>query len=436
MGRVRSAAAGLLALALALACAAPHAVPEPDPLEPLRARVSELRGLPFLERVHLERVDVDDVRRLLQREVDSLYPPDQLEAYEAAYRSLGVLPPGLDLLEALLSLQSQELAGLYVARQKTMFVLREFAMGDEEGSLIVLHELVHALQDQHFPGALELLEDLRHDDDLVTAIAAVLEGDASLVTLYGHGSAEPRDVAIAEQMRDQMLRELREPSPAASEVPLLLRASLMFPYAYGTVLAARAFTAGGNPALNREIDDPPLSSRDLLAGSREPVEFVVLPLDEIERDAKASHCELGHNNVAGSLTLQVLFQAHGAPVPDELLEGWRGDRFLHLRCREGSELLFVSRWSTPAVAVEFARSYQKIAESAARWSEQAAPARARVHGRDVVIATPLVEPLAPRWLVRTHFERTASLTEWLLEGCAGESECPTPSPRRAQAPGG
>jgi hypothetical protein len=416
----------LLALVLLAGCAgSPQPLPPaPDGLASLRAQATAVRGLEFKEAVRLERIGAEDVRALLRREVEALYPPAQLRAYEDAYRTLGVLPPGVDLLEALLELQAHELAGLYLPRAKTMYVLREFAMGDQEGSLVLLHELVHALQDQHFPRVFALLEGVQHDDDLVTAIASVLEGDASLATLFGHASGGARDVGIAEQMREAMLREARASRSGQPEVPLLLRVSLAFPYAHGTVLAARAFASGGNAALDRAIDDPPLSTRDLVAGVREPVEFVVKPWDDLARDAGELGCALGHDNVAGILTLGVLFEVHGAPLPRTLFDEWRGDRFLHLRCEGAPELFWVVRWSTPAAAAEFARRFRAIAPSVARWAAHAAPAAAVAEGRDVRIATPLAARPASRWLARSEFRRHARLSDWLVDGCVGEPACP------------
>ncbi len=417
----------LLALACALACARP---PAPDPLEPLRQRASQVRGLEFREPVRLERVDVEGVRRLLRNQVKELYPPEDLRDYEAAYRALGTLPPGVDLMEALFDLQAQELAGVYVSRKKTMFVLREFTMGDEEGRLVVLHELVHALQDQHHPDIFELLEVVRHDDDLLTAVASVLEGDASLATLAGEGERDQRKVEVATSMRDLMLSELEAP-PTTAGMPLLLRASLTFPYAHGTVLAAREFAGGGNVALDSAIDDPPLSSRDLVAEQREPVEFVELPWREIERDAEQAGCQVGHHNVAGALTIGVLFDVHGKRFPRELATEWRGDRFLHLRCPGGPELYWVTRWSTPQAAEAFARQYESISGGVAVWGGLPDEPRPVVQGRDVVVVTPEAATVGAGWLLHTRFRVAEHLVDWIAQGCTGEPACPA-----AFVPGG
>ncbi len=384
--------------------------------------MSRLRDLEFREPVRLEVIDAERARRLLG-------PPEtpesssDLRAREEAYRALGALPPGVDLAQALASLRARELVGVYVSREKTLFVRQEFATTDGEGSLIVLHEMVHALQDQHFPRTFALLGELRHQEDLVTAITSVLEGDATLATLYGHESGGGRELPIAEHERDLMLAELRR-SAAGSSVPLLLRASLVFPYAHGTVHAARTFAAEGNAGLDRSLEDPPLSSRDVLAGSREPVEFVELPLEQIGRDVRAHGCEPGHHDVAGALRIGVLFEAHGAELPAPLPLEWRGDRFLHLRCPGAPELFWVVRFAAPSAAADFARHYQGISEEVARWAGHAGAPRVRAHGRDVAIVTPLADLFARPWLARTRFHAHGHLADWLANGCPGEPACP------------
>ncbi len=228
----------LLVLVLAASAASPalFARREDPRLASWRAQASHLRGLAFEAPVRLRWFGESDVKGVIREEVDGVFTPDSARRYRDAYAALGVFPPALDLLETMLTLQSQAIAGMYSPRRKTLYVLdslRDDVSGADPGqSLIVVHELVHALQHQHFPESLELLTRLRRQDDVVGALSAALEGDATFTMLADRphpSAADGRDEATAAFVRESMLAELEREDGAFAAAPRLLRESLIFP---------------------------------------------------------------------------------------------------------------------------------------------------------------------------------------------------------------
>src|SRR4029453_14343792 len=97
----------------------------------------------------------------------------------------------------------------------------------------------------------------------------------------------------------------------------------------------------------------------------------------------------GNDNGAGAMGMEALSADHGAPEAGAPLEpDWSGDRFLRVDCPRGVELLWITRWTTPAAAAAFARAYAGIAPGVARMAPLAGIPRAEPRGRTVLVATP------------------------------------------------
>jgi hypothetical protein len=293
--------------------------------------------------------------------------------------------------------------------------------------MIVVHELVHALQHQHFPELMGLLEGLRRNDDVVSALAAAIEGDASFSSLaLEDGEEFNRSTAGARFVQDAFLGDLRAPTGVMAEVPRLLAVSLIFPYAHGVTLAAERYDAARNDGLDALLRDPPLSTlRVRWRDDDDPVSFVRLPLDRLAPRLAERRCRLGHSNVAGVIALDVLFAEYaGAADRDDLLRRWSGDRFQHVVCDAGWELLWLTHWDDPQAAADFARSYTEVADSVAAAGNLAGSPRVVVDGRSALVVTPGLADLAPLVLGSSEIRAYERLGDWLADDCFPESPCP------------
>ncbi len=426
-------AACALALALAAAgCAALGLGLPALSLSGAKARTEELRGLRFRSggvrswlglapRLRLRWIDQSEVGELSRREVAAKLPPGFAEAYRDAYAALGAFPRDLDLLAALMALHEDQLVGVYSPRDRTLYVVRDTPVHmDGDAETILVHELVHALQHDHFERLLRMVEELAGNDDVLTGVAAAIEGDASY-TMTGVPlgmDAELRGAA-ARDARKTWLADVAHPTGVLAEVPLLLRESLLFPYAHGVVLASRAYARDGNAGLDALLASPPLSSaRVLHPGDRDPVEFVRLPEADLAARLEPRGCRLGQSNAAGAVTLDVLFRDHddGKGI-GELSRAWAGDRFLHVACARGPELLWVTRWDDAEAAGRFAARYRAIAESVARAAGFERAATVALDGRSAVVASPGVADLATAALAGAEIRAYGDFDSWWADGC-------------------
>jgi len=427
----------LLALVLA-ACAAPAArLDAGDPqLAAWQAQASELRGLAFEAPVELVWFRARDVRGVITEELEGVFSAEEAVRYRDAYAALGAFPPDLDLLDTLLTLQSQAIAGMYSPRRETLYVLD--SLRDDGGaqgaqSLIVVHELVHALQHQHFPEQLALLTGLRTQDDVVAALSSALEGDATFTMLgvnVGGNGRDGRSEENAASVRASMLAELVRADGAFAAAPRLLRESLIFPYAHGTPLAARRYAREGSAGLDANLRGPPLSTLRVLApDDPDPVEFVRLPLAELVARLARPECSAGDHNVAGVLTLGVLFDEHaGEADRDACLHAWRGDRFAQLDCGASWELVWLTRWDTAEAAAEFAAQYGAIAPGVASNAKLSGVPEVVVRERVALVVTPGLRAHADWLLEASEVRAYPDFAAWRADDCFPESPCPLDSP--------
>ncbi len=424
----RSALSVLTALALSAACIA--LAPERDSSEVTRwkQQAVQLRELDFVQPVRFERLNSKDIAEVVRGELEASITPEFMEKYRDAYAALGFLPPEIDLLRTMQSLYESEIAGLYSTRRRTMFVLEELddAHTATEDSTVI-HELVHSLQHQHFGNTLELMQALRHNDDVVTAVGAVVEGDASFTMLGANpASTYDRSLTSATHLRDAMLMSLVSPQGMMAQVPNLLRSSLIFPYAHGTVFSARQYKKAGNAGLDRALVDGPLATRQVrFPDQAAPVEFIRLPHKAIRKRISSRGCRIGENNVAGALSIRVLFEEHGlASDLDPIVREWTGDRFKHIDCKETWEFIWLTRWADANAAARFARRYGKIATRIGEHSRLSGTPRVLVSQRNALVLTPGLLDLATLVQSESEIRSYSSLSEWIAGDCFPESPCP------------
>jgi hypothetical protein len=391
-----------------------------------------LRGLPFLAPVQLEWIARERIPEVTRSEIERTLTAEYVVEYRDAYAALGVLPTEIDLLETLVALQRDQLVGLYSLHRRTLYVVEtQREDGAYAPNVIVVHELVHALQHQHFPQTVALLQGLRYNDDLTSAIGAVVEGDASFTMLATPGAMEfERTRAQAESLRDAMLVDLEHPTGMLAEVPRLLRVALIFPYAYGAVVAADRYTAEGNGGLDALLTDPPLSARRIrYPDDTDPVEFLGLPLASLESRLASRGCSIRHHNVAGISTIGVLLEDYGVGEDlDPLLQRWAGDRFVYVACGESQEIAWLTRWDDVGAAREFAIRYREIAPALAAAAGLSGPPQVLLEGRAALVLSPGMRDLAT--LLREGVEIRAydTLRAWIEDGCFTEPSCPLSAP--------
>jgi hypothetical protein len=231
--------------------------------------LSEITGLAFTRRVPYTTINKEQLRRYLEGRIKESVKPADLRAEELTLKLLGLIPPDFDLRQNTVDLLTEQAAAFYDYNQRKLFVLEGSGVGAEERMALV-HELAHALADQHFPLRKYIREGLQSDDGS-SARLAVMEGQASwLMTAYlsklSGGQAEVPDAVL--KLMTSTIEDSAGQYPTFSKAPPYIRDSLTFPYTDGMLFQNAVFKSLGRQAFSEVFQHPPASTQQILHPDR------------------------------------------------------------------------------------------------------------------------------------------------------------------------
>lgn len=342
-------------------------------VQTLMRETEELRGLRFVAPVVVTIEDRVAMRRYVERALDDV----QLARATRRYLALGAIAPGLDVRGVLVSVMEEELVGYYDPKEKRLAVRSDIAraLGSETspastGQLgrsiswraTVVHELVHALQDQHFALGDHIADTRSTDAD--NAFGALVEGDATLVmlgyTAQLSGETLPSLAQHPERILSAMSRSPEQLTPALRHAPALLREPLLFRYREGAHFCAELFRSGGWASIDAAHRAPPASTlsvrqpRRYLARTMEPT--VPLPrLDWLEAQGYRRVDE----DVLGGLELSIVLDTAGADA-EYIASAWRGDRYVVLERGQADASIWWLRFSSASIARNVATAFARM----------------------------------------------------------------------------
>ena len=310
-------------------------------------KIEKSTGLAFKTPPRVESQPRDSVRLFLERRFNEDLPASELNGMERAYKAFGLLPKSMDLRAFMLDLLTEQVAGYYDPKAKTLYVVE----GDDEAvtGITISHELVHALQDQHFN--LDSLQRSRNDNDRLTSGQAVVEGQATLEQL---GAMIGSDNAITslpggwDRVR-QMIRETQSSMPVFASAPTILQETLIFPYLTGAEFMRKfkSEVPGGSPYTRMPTSTEQMMHTERYFESRDDPTTVTLP-------APLAGKAVYQNNLGEFETRILLFEYlkdQGSAVRGAA--GWDGDRYVLIETPRGDAIAWVTAWDTSVDAAEF-----------------------------------------------------------------------------------
>jgi len=379
--------------------------------------MSEITGLPVKAPLKKQIIARPEVHKYLEENLRAEYSPEEVHAQQAALRAFGLVSPDFNLEKFLLDFYTEQAAGFYDPRRKTMY-LADWVTEDMQ-RLVLTHELTHALQDQNFDLERFLHAD-RANDDSTGARQAVVEGHATAAMMQD--LVRPLDLAQVPSLAPMMgpvVHQQMEEFPAFTNAPFFFRFQALFPYTEGVSFMQRGLAAGGWKSLNALFTDPPRTTKEFF----EPefyFEHKLLPSLTLRRPAALSGTaglrvvgentlgELGYYALLG----QLLSEAEGKRVA----RGWMADRYLLYEGPDEHYILVArTRWSNPEAALAFFRDYHTIL--ARKYPELTADPQSTerlfvgltASGRVIVLA----QDDEVRWVEGTTAAQADALLDWL-----------------------
>jgi hypothetical protein len=338
-----------LAAALSLACA--QQVPDSlvvseDPelrrvASEILPELAERSGLELRAPVRIARRSRAELVRYLEAQLDEELPPAEAAVVTESYRLLGLLPDGLDLRGLLLSVYTEQVAGFYDPDSTALFVMDDQAA--EELRTVLIHELVHAVQDQ--AADLDSLTSRERGNDRQTAALAAIEGHATLVMFeYEASQAAGSSVDLSAipdfgaLVRTALQGGVRTQYPALAEAPRVVQETILYPYLEGTGFVQRLWqSAAGRPSPLAELlpqSTEQVSVVEVSAGGRDEPTEIRLEAALGER----------YSNTLGAMETTVLLTELAGDDAASAALGWDGDRFVLVDAPGGSALAWWSVW--------------------------------------------------------------------------------------------
>ena len=293
--------------------ASPEATAVEAALPELQRFVSDQRDLEFLTPVDVELLDDEAFREELgvNEEVTEL-ERDALKRFEGILKALGLLTPTADLARDMTTGAAEGVLGFYDPSTKQLFV-----RGTELTPLarsVLVHELTHALDDQHFDlHRPEMTEDI--EDHL--AFRALGEGDASRVEDAYVAAMSPEDRASVEQATTEVL----DGATVEQQTAYYFDA---FPYLDGPTFVTELAKQGGEAAVDAAFRNPPKSTAEILMPARYLAGVRGMRMTTAAVDGTSFD-----NGVVGALGLFLMLQSAVSPEEAALATvAWEGDSYL------------------------------------------------------------------------------------------------------------
>ena len=233
--KYRATLLALLVAALLLAAPGPGAAQDvqvAQALEEGESQAQAIRGLQFKREVPVRFYTRDELRQYLVSDRDRLYPTEQREQDEAVLKLLGLIDEDVDYQQLMLDLETENISAFYENEEDYIALLSDQEyLGPYELNTI-LHESVHALQDQYFDiHRPPLYDDREGVNDVTLAGISLVEGDASVCNTIYYTTIPAQDYrAIFDEAASI-------PTPVYDAAPEYVKTRLYFPYKEGLSFA-------------------------------------------------------------------------------------------------------------------------------------------------------------------------------------------------------
>jgi hypothetical protein len=340
--------------------------------------------LPIEHSVKRKLISREQVTHFLMQKFEDDESTKRMERSELVLKKFGLLDRDFHLRPFLVQLLTEQIAGFYDDKTKTVNLL-DWIEPDEQKPVLA-HELTHALQDQKVDlskwsdvEVKGVAKNVREDNDHLqydegdTAREAVTEGQAMVVYVDYSLRGTGKTLADAPELGDKLKDMTNDSggSPVLSRAPLLLQESLLFPYGDGLSFEQSVLVkAGPEAAFNGVLAHPPSSSFEIMHPNaymaHTPVPVLRMPDIHPLLDADYIPYDIG---VMGELDVRILLELFGGQqIATALAPEWKGGLYYAAQRKAATAeekqqtsslgLIYYSKWANPDSARSFLRVYQ------------------------------------------------------------------------------
>ena len=330
-----------------------------DSLNLAKGITSKARQLNFVSDVKCQILNLDQIRKKTQQNFFREISAEQIKYEEMVYKALQIIPTNYDYKNEIIKIYSSTAAGLYETNEKTLYLVKDLAA--EEYPVTIVHELTHALQDQHFN--MLQLKSMRATSDQIMAISALLEGDASSVE-------DISDSKLQNQLLNFYQKVIKNNKSIQSEqeniqnqsTPPALKKLLSFSYDFGFNFVKNLQKQSGQSTTpQRAFTRPPQSTSEILhlAKFLAEKELPRMPEVELPENVLIENIKLVFSDRMGEYFINAML-ANKLATKSAILasNAWENDRLLLYQNKDSNKFLIL--WDI-SVASEEKAQFLKLA---------------------------------------------------------------------------
>jgi len=330
-------------------------------IDELKKSVVTIGQLDFKRDVPVRYLDRAQMTKYIEQLFDSDYPDDLAGKESEFFYLMGFTNGDIALKPLRKKIILENVGGMYNEKTKELLAVEELRNLDMLNTPALVHELRHAIQDQHFHLARLLGEYSDYDDRRLAALAAI-EGDATLVMIRQFG-VDPELIGDAFSIENVLAFSALSGASALAAAPAIVKYQLLMPYLAGFKFSLEIFNKKKWKGLNQVLNRPPQSSEQIL----HPEKYL--------RQEKPVTVHIGYrpgpgqpasSGVIGEYFLNVLL-ADSTDIPDAA-SGWGGDFYTIYRNGGDVLLLWEAQWDTPGDCSRFAVAFRSFLEKKFKFS--------------------------------------------------------------------
>ncbi len=335
--------------------------PVPPVVTAIEAVVEQVRGLTFKHPVPVQALTDAQINDRLKEILASSVSADQLHRRGLAWQTIGVIPHGTDLGEAVSSYFEGQVIGFYVPETgELVFVGSDQPSAVE--NITLAHELTHALDDQHFDLTRTDKYGINCRDELQMAALGAIEGSAQFYSIS----------IAAELARRGELGEIGDIGSAGAStpgVPPFLMSLEQWPYNAGLIFISRRRSDGGEQAVNEVLRRLPVSTEQVIHPERYPND-IPQPLD-VPDLLGSGWSDLDVSEIGEAwFSIMLDLRLDGSRAADAAA-GWDGGIYRAWSNGDRVAVMMVTVWDTRADATEFASAMRSWLGDAAAFVDVA-----------------------------------------------------------------
>jgi len=323
--------------------------------------VSKMRGLKILRPVKSGVKSRSEIEQEVIRNFEESFKPEEIETINKNLIAYGLVSKDFNYRNFMVKLMTEQVAGFYRPKSKELFLADWNELGQQR--TIMAHELVHALQDQHFD--LRRFESWpRGDGDREAAIHALIEGDATGV-MYNYLLKPNSDITKLPNISSfsdlTLAQAEKEGQKVLLSAPAAIRESLIFPYVYGAGFVQELVKRRGWDGVSRAFTDLPQSTEQIIhfekySAREQPVKIKLSDISSVlgtgwKRIDADVNGEFGY--------YLILSQFIDKQTARKAAAGWGGDQSTLYENSNKRQLLLahLSAWDNATEAAEFFKAY-------------------------------------------------------------------------------